>query len=229
VKPELSTVANVVTIATCVLVAYIAVGSRTTKATTGGRPPIEEVTNVTTSLPQLSVIGDPGAKTVVIEFTDFQCPFCRRHARDTFPDIKKEFIDTWQIRWAGRQFPLDAHLAAYDAARAASCAARQNQYWAMHERLFAIQSELAVPAIMAAAKDIELSHSQFEACMSAQSETVDADRAEGVRLGVASTPTFVIGTVDGRGDVQVKRRVRGVNDVSTFREVITNVARIAAK
>jgi protein-disulfide isomerase len=222
VKADLSTVANIATIATCVFVAYVAVGARATRPTPAS--PIEEVQNVTTPLPRSSVRGDPRARTVVIEFTDFQCPFCGRHARETFPAIQKEFVDTGKIRWAVRQFPLDIHPAAYDAAKAASCAGEQQRYWPMHERLFAIQNELALPTIATAAEDIGLVRSQFDVCMNAPARTVEADKAEARRLGVISTPTFLVGSLDADGNVHVKTKIRGVRDPAVFREVIGNMA-----
>jgi protein-disulfide isomerase len=155
VRTDLSTVTNVTTIATCVLVVYLALGAQPARPVSAS--PIEEVQNVTTPLPRLNVRGDPGATTVVIEFTDFQCPFCGRHAREVFPAVEKEFVETGEIRWAVRHLPLDIHPAAHDAARAALCAGEQHRYWPMHERLFAIQNELALLTVAAAADDIGLS------------------------------------------------------------------------
>lgn len=226
-RVDLSMVANVATLATCVFVAYVALGARATRPTAAS--PIEEVQNVTTPLPRSHVMGDPRARTVVIEFTDFQCPFCGRHARETFPAIQKEFVDTGKIRWAVRQFPLGIHPAAYDAAKAALCAGEQQRYWPMHARLFAIQDELALPTITTAADDIGLVRSQFDVCMNSPAQTVEADKAEATRLGVVSTPTFLVGSVDGDGNVHVKTRIRGVRDPAVFREVIGNMASLSSE
>jgi protein-disulfide isomerase len=221
VKADLSTVANVATIATCVFVAYVALGARAARLTRAN--PIEEVENVTTPLPRSDVRGDPRARTVVIEFTDFQCQFCGQHARDTFPAIQKEFVDSGKIRWAVRHLPLEIHPAAYEAAKGALCAGEQQRYWPMHERLFAMQHALALPTVTKAADEVGVSRPEFDVCMTAPAPAVEADRAEAKRLGVSSTPTFLIGRVDAEGNVHVKTKVRGANSLVVFREVITKV------
>jgi protein-disulfide isomerase len=215
-------VANVATIAACACVAYVALGARVTR-TTSASPPIEEVRNVTTPLPRQHVKGDPRADIVVIEFTDFQCPFCGQHARDAFPTIQRDLINTGQVRWAVRHFPLDIHPMAYDAAKAASCAGQQERYWHMYDRLFELQSTLTTPTISAAAEEVGLSRSRFEHCMSLPADDIDADKAEAERLGIYSTPTFLVGDIDADGSVHVKMKVRGATDIDVFKEVIAKM------
>jgi hypothetical protein len=86
------------------------------------------------------VKGNPNAKLTLIEFSDYQCPFCRRHAENTLPSLDKEYIATGKVRYVFHDFPLEAiHPQAFKAAEAAHCAGEQQKYWEMHGRLFANQ------------------------------------------------------------------------------------------
>ena len=83
-----------------------------------------------------AVLGDDSATVTVIEFTDYQCPFCSRHFEQTFGQIKKNYIDTGKVKYVVRDFPLSFHSNAHKAAEAAECAGEQGKYWEMHEKLF---------------------------------------------------------------------------------------------
>ena len=87
------------------------------------------------------VLGDANAKVTVIEFTDFQCPFCGRHFEQTFGQIKENYVDSGKVKYVLRDFPLSFHPHAEEAAEAAECANDQGKFWEMHDELFSNQAE----------------------------------------------------------------------------------------
>src|SRR5687768_2217706 len=105
----------------------------------GATPPAAvQPVNMVLTLDGDPMKGDKSAKVVVVEFTDYQCPFCARHVRDTMPQIEAEYVKTGKVRYVTREFPLEAiHPQAFKASEAALCAGDQGKYWEMHVRLFA--------------------------------------------------------------------------------------------
>jgi protein-disulfide isomerase len=176
------------------------------------------------SLPSVSHRGSAKARVALIEFSDYECPFCGRYARETFGEIDKDFIAKNRIQYALVNYPLENHEHALPAAVAAECAGRQGKYWEMHERLFAKQADLKTAVWLTEAPGLGLDTKAFAACLEQDAvEKVRADRAEGVRLGVNSTPTFFIGTVSDNGSVRLIKRVRGSQPYATFKEHLEEV------
>lgn len=91
--------------------------------------------------PDDHVLGDPGAPIAIIEYSDFQCPFCRSFFNDTLPSIKKNFVETGKAKLIYRHFPLNFHPAAQPSAEAAECANDQGKFWEMHDAIFTKQVE----------------------------------------------------------------------------------------
>src|SRR5690606_19222030 len=87
-------------------------------------------------------LGSQQAKVAIVEFTDYQCPYCAQYHSETFENLKKEYIDTGKVQYVLRDFPLDFHAYAKGAAIAANCAGEQDAYWQMNHQLFSNQSEL---------------------------------------------------------------------------------------
>ncbi len=147
-------------------------------------------------------IGDPDAPVVIVEFTDFQCPFCSRHNEQTFPQIKANYIDTGLVRYVFKDFPLtNIHPQAVLAAEAARCAGAQDAdaYLTMHGLLFANQQAWsgqsnAAELFTGYAIDAGLDGEAFAACLESGTyeAAVEADLEEGVRLGVTGTPAFFL-------------------------------------
>ena len=139
-------------------------------------------------------VGEP--KITVVEYVDFQCPACGMFARDTFPTIKRDYIDTGKVRWVLRHFPLTSiHDFAQGAAEAAECAADQNMFWEYAERLFENQSALTDSDLERYAADLGLDAAAFNACRQSgeKSARVGEDRESGEAIGVPGTPSFAIG------------------------------------
>jgi protein-disulfide isomerase len=152
------------------------------------------------------VLGAATAPVTVIEFTDLQCPYCARFARETWPRVRKEYVDTGKVRFATRDLPLPFHAYAVPAAVAARCAGAQGKYWEYREALFAVQSRLASEPYAALATQLGLDPVHFASCRAdpATLQSVQEDAALAAAQGITGTPSFVIGRlVDGEfsGDV----------------------------
>lgn len=145
-------------------------------------------------------IGEPNAPVTIVEFTDFQCPFCSRHFLETYPQIKANYVDTGQVRYVFMDFPLSSiHPQAQLAAEAARCAGDQAQYMEMHDALFSRQEEWggrddAGEVFVGYAQELGLDGTAFGECLNsrAHESAVLADLEEGVRVGVDGTPAFFI-------------------------------------
>ena len=142
--------------------------------------------------------GAEDAAVIVIEYSDFQCPFCRRHTENTQPILDETFVDTGEVRWVFKHFPLNIHPQAPMAGVAAECAAEQGQFWEMSHALFAsVQSwsnNNPAEALIAVAEDVGVSDiDTFSACLDDEEmmARVQSDFAEG-RQFVQGTPTFIV-------------------------------------
>lgn len=153
-------------------------------------------------------LGTSSAPLTLIEFTDFQCPFCERHFTQTFPQIKSEYIDTGKLKYELRSFPLSFHGNAHKASEAALCANDQDKFWQMHEKIFGGQGAWSdLPPADAAktfkqyAAEIGLSAQSFAACLDGGTNAgiVDADTADGAASGINGTPGFWLIGPDGKG------------------------------
>jgi protein-disulfide isomerase len=163
--------------------------------------------------------GDPDAKLVVVEFSDFQCPACQRHTLETQPILDETFVDTGEIMWVFKHFPLKEHPQALAAAAAAECAANQEMFWEMHHLLYETQDQWAVEdpdvELIKLAEQLDLDVGLFTACLSSREplERVLSDVFDGQGL-VRSTPTF-IGIYAGTGGV-----LRGARESDEFVTVL---------
>jgi protein-disulfide isomerase len=154
-----------------------------------------------------------GSATVaLIEFGDFECPFCAQYAGTIHDRVRKELIDTGLVQFTFLHFPLERiHRRAFKASEAVECAGRQGMFWDMHDRLFANAKALDVEDIMGHAEGLGLDREHFELCLDGEAaEKVAADLAEGRRLGVNGTPAFFLGTVADDGTVYLRKRINGV-------------------
>lgn len=144
-----------------------------------------------------NVIGREDAPVTIIEFTDLQCPYCARYARETFPTLKREYVDTGKLRYTSRDLPLPFHSFAVPAAVAARCAGEQGRFWEYREALFEAQRTLGSEPYGQLAAQLGLDAGRFEACRSdgRQEAILRAELELAARSGIRSTPSFVIGRV----------------------------------
>ena len=145
-------------------------------------------------------VGDADAPVTIVEFSDYQCPFCASHYRETWPLIKAELVDAGRVRYVFKDYALTTiHPQAPKAHEAARCAGDQGAYWEMHDLLFDRQAEWGgasdhVAAFKRYAAELGLASPAFDECLDSNrwAAAVQADIAEGDRLGVRGTPTFFI-------------------------------------
>lgn len=165
------------------------------------------------------MIGNAKAKVTIVEFSDFQCPFCRRFWKDTYSQLKKEYIDTGKVRMVTRAFPLSFHEAAKPAAIASLCAKEQGKFWEYRDKVFGEQEKkgqatiaFGVAELKTWATAIGLNAQQFNSCLDTQkyAAKVDADTAAGSAVGVSGTPSFFING----------QQVVGAQPFSAFKKII---------
>jgi protein-disulfide isomerase len=140
--------------------------------------------------------GQPDAPVTLVEFTDYQCPFCRQHSLNTLPEIVKDYVDTGKLRYVIRELPVESrHPLAVKAAEAARCAGDQGKYWEMHDRLFVNQGKFQPEELKAHAQAVGLDAERFAQCLDSGEKTreVRADQSAGLRAGVRGTPAFFLG------------------------------------
>jgi protein-disulfide isomerase len=189
------------------------------------RPRPKPVTQI--SIDESPVLGNAEAKVAVVEFSDYQCPFCYRFFSQNFEKLKQQYVDTGKVKLVFRNFPLPIHPQARDAAVAAECAGKQNAYWKMHDGLFSNQRRLGPALYEELAKNLKLDTKAFQECTQGDSQIkkeIDTDLAYGEKLGVDGTPTFFIGRVQGDKVVDVKRVV-GAQPYEIFAQVIDALLR----
>jgi protein-disulfide isomerase len=142
-----------------------------------------------------TILGAADAPVTVVEFTDYQCPFCKRFVQTTFPLLKRDFIDTGKVRWIVRDLPLGFHPNANKAAQAAHCAGEQGKFWEMRDTLFRNNANLGIDQLPGYAREIGLDNDAFDACLSSDRHQaqIAQDGEEANRIRVTGTPSFVIG------------------------------------
>ena len=147
--------------------------------------------------------GDVNAKVTIVEFSDYQCEFCRIFWKNTLPQLRAQYIDTGKVRLVFRDFPQSVHPEATRAAMAAECAEDQGKYWEYHDKVFSEQDRrgrerevvrFKTGDLKRWAAEIGLDAGEFDRCLdsSKHRREVDADRAAGADLGVNGTPAFFI-------------------------------------
>ena len=144
-------------------------------------------------------LGSLDAQVLIIEFSDLQCSFCARHASQTLPELRRNYIDTGKIRYAARDLPLPMHRYAVPAAVAARCAGEQGKFWEMRQAIYLARGRLDQEPYAEMAGELGLDVERLEACRrdGRQLEKVRADAALAAAEGIASTPAFVIGRIVG--------------------------------
>jgi protein-disulfide isomerase len=166
--------------------------------------------------------GRDNAPVTIVEFTDYQCPFCRRHAQTTLPAIDSAYIARGSVRYVLRDLPLGIHPLAFEAAKAARCAGQQNpdKFWAYHDRVFQAQTGLSDSTLSRVAAEVGLNMAHFDQCRTAQetAAAVRADIAEAQRLGLTGTPSFLVGRTQGESVRGVL--IRGAYPYERFKSVI---------
>ena len=194
------------------------------------QPSATDVQNVVLTIDGYPSKGSQNAKLILIEFTDYQCPFCGRHFQQTSPQIERDYVNTGRVRHVVRDFPIESiHKDALKAAEAAHCAGEQGRYWQMHGRLFNGQNALTADHLSAYAGALGLDVQSFQRCLDSNKYTVKIrqDLAEAQKVGVQATPSFLLGVAEPDGSsVKVVKMIAGAHPYTVFKEVIDSLLSI---
>jgi protein-disulfide isomerase len=182
------------------------------------------VPNVTLDLKGHTIQGAREAKLTLVEISDYQCPYCARHTRETYPLIEKDFIATGKLRYAMVDYPLRNHPFSFKAAEAATCAEGKGKFWEMHDLLFQNQNALNPETLPAYAELIGIDRGEFEACLKeGRQDSVNADLQQATRAGVSATPTFLIGWLADGDQLKPVDVIRGAVPYDNFAQVINKL------
>jgi protein-disulfide isomerase len=160
-----------------------------------GQPEAEQITRAKLNLDGFAMLGSKDAPLTMVEFTDYQCPFCQRFHVATFGELKKNYIDTGKVRFYSRDMPLDFHPNALRAAQAARCSAEQGQFWTLRDVMGANPDKLDIDHILGFAADLKMDTTKLRGCVESEKykDSVQTDVMEAMKIGATGTPTFVIG------------------------------------
>jgi len=167
--------------------------------------------------------GEPAAKVAIIEYADFQCPFCRRFESQVYPNIRDSYIQTGKLKYFHRDMPLVFHQGAMPAARAVHCASEQGKFWEMHDAMLGDTASLTPADIDDRAGKLGLNVPDLDKCISSNrfADIIQRGISEASAMQVSGTPTFIIGTLDANGNVMsVKKTVVGASPFEAFKAAI---------
>lgn len=229
-----SVIETLVLVVIAAAIVYPSVMGRTTSVPSGkeagARPPRPETPLPTepVSLAGAQTAGSADAKVALVVYSDFQCPFCARFARDVLPTIQKQYVESGRVLLAFRQFPLGMHAMAQKAAEGSLCAARQGKFWPFHDELFARPDALDTASLQERAVSLGLDSDAFAACLSGQAApNVESDKASAEPFAITGTPTFLAGSVVAQGRVRVTERFSGALPIQQFQTVLDGLLRKA--
>ena len=171
------------------------------QAAAGPQQPGEQTVKAKINIDGAYAIGSKDAPLTMVEFTDFQCPYCQRFHVSTFAELKKDYIDTGKLRFVSRDLPLDFHPNAMQAAEAGRCAGEQGQFWAMRDRMNANPDKLDMASLVTWAQDLRMNVNGFRACVQSQKyrNAIQSDIQMAQRIGANGTPSFVVGKSTAEG------------------------------
>ena len=149
----------------------------------------------------VAMLGSSIAPLTIVEYTDYQCPYCQRFHVTAFAELKKAYIDTGKARFFSKDMPLDFHPNAMRAAMAARCAGEQGKFWELRNTMGANPNSLDMDHIVNFAADLKIDTAALRVCIDSgkYKERVQNDVLEAMRIGASGTPTFIVGRSVGNG------------------------------
>ncbi len=179
-------------------------------------------------------LGQPDATVTLVEFTDYQCPYCRRHFERTQPELVKNYVEAGKLKYVLREFPIESlHKKAFKASEAALCAGDQGKYWEMHDLFFQDQQKLGPEDLKAHAEGLGLEMAGFQDCLDGgkYAERIRQDQKDGTDAGVRGTPSFLVGLTDPDDPTKIRatKFIRGAQPYVLFKSVIDALISAAAK
>jgi len=195
-------------------------------------PSVKPFAPRTITLGEIASRGSQDAPVTLIEYSDYDCPFCKRHATTVLPTLIEQYIDTGRLRFVMREYPIDRlHPRAMAASEAVLCAGDQGQYWGMHDAMFADQKANTDEEFLKMAGDLGLDLEAFKACVGGDkfAAKISAHLAEGQGLGVSGTPSFVVGLTDPKDPdkVNLTKFIRGAQPLQAFQSAIDELLKAA--
>lgn len=191
--------------------------------------PTEDTSPKQVSIDDDPVLGDKNTPITLIEFSDYECPFCKRHFEQTFSQLKKDYIDTGKVKYVYRDLPLSFHdPMATKEAIAANCAREQggdNAYWQFHDEIFKRTTSngngLNDEKVNAIAADLGLNTANFKSCYESEKykDEIQKDLADASNAGATGTPSFFIGKSTSNGTIEGTPLV-GAQPYSAFKIII---------
>jgi len=177
-------------------------------------------TVATVSISNKPVMGSESAPVTVVEFADYQCPYCLRFTSTTFPSLKRDYIDTGKVRWVALNLPLPFHKDARKAAQAALCAGEQGKFWEMREELFKNPQKLAAEHLPEHAASVGIDVEAFNACLASDRHfaDIDQDAKDASKVRLTGTPSFIVGKT--ASDKITGQVVIGAQPLNVFRAAI---------
>ncbi len=147
------------------------------------------------------MLGSNNAPLTIVEYTDYQCPYCQRFHVTGFVELKKAYIDTGKVRFFSKDMPLDFHPNAMRAAMAARCAGEQGKFWELRDTMGANPNSLDMEHIVGFAANLKMDTGALRACIDGgkYKERVQSDVLEAMKIGANGTPTFIVGKSVGNG------------------------------
>jgi protein-disulfide isomerase len=186
-----------------------------------------ETVDMMVSVADAPIKGDANAKVTVVEFTDYQCPFCSRYFNQTWPQLEQDYVKTGKAKFVLRDLPLESiHPQAFKAAEATHCANEQGKFWEMHDRLFANQNLLDRKNLSAHAQALGLDVEAFDKCVDSNkgAARIRRDVADSEKAGARGTPIFFVGlTEPNSAQIKAVRVIRGAHPYAVFKDAIDSL------
>ena len=185
-------------------------------------------TTATVTISNKPAMGSPSAPVTVVEFSDYQCPYCLRFLKTTFPYLKRDYIDTGKVRWVALNLPLAFHTDARKAAQAAHCAGEQDKFWEMREVLFRNPRKLAIEHLPDHAARVGLDIGTFTACLASDRHlaTIDQEATDAQAMHLTGTPGFIVGK--SAGDRVTGSVIIGAQPLNVFNALLQKTMKDAA-
>jgi len=193
---------------------------------THSMPSSEAISGELVPLRSLTTVGLPDARVGVVEFSDFDCPFCARFATETHPSLTTAYVDTGKVMWTFSHLPLEAlHPGAIRAASAAHCAALEGKFWPYYSALFSAPGARTGDDFRRLARELHIQRDPMECETPAVASEIRQQRDLAARHGLSSTPGFLLGKLDTDGNLLISRRISGFRSVHEFSLVLDGLLR----
>jgi protein-disulfide isomerase len=166
------------------------------------------------------MLGNARAPVTIVEFSDFECPFCRTFATRTFPKVQESYIASGRVSFAFRHLPLEFHASAWRAATIAGCAWRRDRFWDIHDGFYRATASLSAEIPRLAGSILAMSPETLDRCTADAASLVDADIRLAGLLGIDGTPTFIVATKNAAGKLTVESILSGAVPFSQMAKTI---------